>query len=279
MKRKDAKSLLMQFFATVVAMIAVSCGPTPSGIIKPDKMARLMADIHIGEAVAEQNTSVFRADSMKQLLKESIYARNGVTVAEVDSSLAWYGRHTDVFVEVYQKTEQLLQSDLEKLNENAATNLEIREVVGFEAEGDSVDIWQLYRNRAFTPSMGSDRIAFEIKSDRYWDKGDRYLLRFKMLNTRHQFGATMAADYTDGTTTYVYDTPSSDGWHSLVLSLDVDKMATLVYGVISYPSDSVADKFGATLPTVVDSISLIRLRSGHPVDVVTPNQRNIKTRN
>lgn len=271
-------SHIVKFLGFVcVALTLGACGKTPSGIIKPDKMARLMADIHIGEAVVEQNSAQFKTDSMKQILKQSIYEHNGVTVSEVDKSLAWYGRHTDLFAEVYVKTEELLREDLERVNENAANNLELREVVGFVAEGDSVDIWQQYRQRAFNRSMGSDRVAFEIRSDRYWEAGDFFKLSYKMINARHPYDATIAVDYTDGTTTYSQTSPSGDGWQSVAIQLDPQKSATVVYGVIAYPIDSLADRF-PTVSTLVDSISLVRMRKGKQPGAA-PMQRTIKSRN
>lgn len=252
----------MLLATAMMMMIAVtSCSGVPSGVIPPEKMARLLADIHIGEAVADQQASTFYNDSTKQLLKQSIYERNGVDTRQVDSSLAWYGRNLDRYAEVYEKTVAILEEDLRKQTEAAASNMEVRTIVAFEAEGDSVDIWPLYRSRIFTPMMATDRITFEIKSDRYWEQGDTYQLRFKAVNPKHNFLTSVGADYTDGHTSYTSATPMGEGWHALTLRLDRDRNASVLYGYIAYPADSLLDRF-PTVPAMVDSIQLVRLRSG-----------------
>lgn len=54
-----------------VALLAVACSKTPKGIIPPEEMAQLMADIHTAEAVIELNRGEYRSDSLKQAFKQS----------------------------------------------------------------------------------------------------------------------------------------------------------------------------------------------------------------
>ena len=55
-----------------VALLAVACSKTPKGIIPPEEMAQLMADIHTAEAVIELNRGEYRSDSLKQAFKLSL---------------------------------------------------------------------------------------------------------------------------------------------------------------------------------------------------------------
>lgn len=263
----------------IFTLVTASCSGVPSGVIPPKKMARLMADVHIGEAVAESNSSTFRNDSMKQLLKQSIYQRNGVTVEEVDSSFSWYGRHIDSYSKVYDMTVEILEAESRRLAQEAASNVELREPIPFQAEGDSVDVWPLFRSRAFTPRMASDRISFELTSDRYWERGDIYVLRFKTLNGRHPFMVALSGEYRDGNYSYIGSQPSADGWHSLRLSLDPELESSRLSGFIAYPADSLLDSHCAAV-AMIDSISLIRLRKGgkssYPSEGI---QREIRPKN
>ena len=92
-----AAAIIMQPFIT-------GCKRVPSSIIQPEEMAQLLADIHTGESVAEQNYGEFCNDSTKRILKQSIYARHGVSEEIVDTSLMWYGHN----LERYQKMRCLI---------------------------------------------------------------------------------------------------------------------------------------------------------------------------
>ncbi len=253
---------IILFALTTGLILASSCSGVPRRVIQPDKMAALMADIHLGEAVAEQNRQSFNNDSTRQLLKQSIYAAHGVTPEEVDSSMMWYGRNIEKYVEVYEKTEKILEKELARANELAATATERPPLVAFEAEGDSVDIWSQFRMRPVSGNLASDRVTFEIRSDRYWELGDVYHLRFKGVNTPGKFEVSLAAEYPGGNIDYSSSSMAGDGWHDLYLHLNDTLRGSMIYGDIAY-ADPYADKPSAGPQARIDSISLIRMRSSN----------------
>ena len=70
--------------AAVILLTALSaavggCNPAPDGVLSPDDMARLLADIHIGESVSETERRVFNNDSILRVLKQSILQKHGMT--------------------------------------------------------------------------------------------------------------------------------------------------------------------------------------------------------
>ncbi|MCM1111328.1 MAG: DUF4296 domain-containing protein [Clostridium sp.] len=261
MKRPAAEILNRTLVAAALAVAASACSGVPSGVIPPKKMARLMADIHLAEAVVEQRRSDFPNDSVKQVFKESVYRKHSVTSAEVDSSFLWYGRNLEKYVEVYTMTAEILQTELDRSKELAANDGRILEVRSFQAEGDSVDIWSGIRSRAFAPNMSTDRITYEVRSDHNWEEGDIYTLRFKTLNTSRPVLASVSADYPDGTTRYATLTTREDGWQQLTLCLDTDKKASSVYASISAPADDTTIVSLDPVPVLIDSLSLVRQRS------------------
>lgn len=281
MTRPKAKRAIETAAAAVAVLWAViimaACSRVPSGVIPPKRMANLMADIYVGEAVVDQGAAGFRSDSMLQVLKLSIYKRNGVTAEEFDSSMMWYGRNLETYSEVCDKTIEILEKRISKASQHSATTLEVKELVPFEAEGDSVDIWNLYRTRVFSPTMPDDRIAFHLNSDRYWEAGDVYRLRFRAVETTQPMVATIVAEYTDGTAAYVADTPVGDGWHELALKLDADRNASSIYGYLAAPDAAAALPLPA-VTAVVDSVSLVRMRSSRATGVYTPTPKEIRLR-
>ena len=94
------------------ALLFASCDRTPDYVIKPDDMASLLVDIHKGEGVVDLNSSAYRSDSARKVLKQSIYMRHGVTAEQVDTSLVWYGHNIEKYIEVYDKVIAQLEKEL-----------------------------------------------------------------------------------------------------------------------------------------------------------------------
>lgn len=259
---------------SVLLLLSTACSGVPRRVIGIDRMAALIADLHTGEAVAEQNRSRFSNDSMRQLLKQSIYAAHGVTPEQVDSSMMWYGRHIDKYIEVYDKAQEILDKKLERANELAATATERPPMVAFEAEGDSVDIWTRFRLRPLSPNMASDRITFEIKSDRFWESGDVYCLRFKGVNTPGRFDVALAMEYSDGATDYVAATQKGGGWHEVWLHVNDTLTATVLFGDIAYSGPDRPVAAANSPQALVDSVSLVRMRRSNGSSKPRSGQRN-----
>lgn len=242
------KHLLNSLAAFLLALVAVSCSKVPSRYIQPEPMARLMADIHTAEAVIESNRYDYDTDSARQALKQSVYERHGVTSAQVDSSLAWYGYNIGEYMNVYDRTIELLEQRL------AETGSRVAAEAAMSLSGDSVDVWTHPRMLHFTPLSGSHVVAFGYQADDNWQKGDYYTLRAKFFNNHDGSRLTMAAEYADGKLESVYNAPSrGDGWHEIVLRTDSTKIPERIFGYfeIAQMPNSV---------TFLDSIELVRKR-------------------
>lgn len=228
-----------------------ACRQVPAEVIPPDRMAELMADVHIGEAVVEDNSRVYSSDSMKMLMKQSVYRRHGVTDEQVDTSMVWYGHHIDKYMEVYDKTISILEDRIAEAEKSGART---KLAVTTSADGDSVNIWQGLRTQRFTTDMASDIIRFHHTTDRNWERGDRFTLNAKMADTRSPMTMDIAVEYNDGTTEYSSASFSGDGMHSLEIVLDSVKSGINIYGSLRYSPAPGEVAF-------LDSISLVRTRN------------------
>lgn len=249
-----------------------ACSPTPSGVIPPEKMSLLLADLYTGESVVDNNSRTFKNDSLKATLLISIYKRHGVDAATVDSSFMWYGQHMDIYTEVYDHTIEILE---ERLNTAtlAADNLSTGASVAME--GDSVDVWPTIRYMRLTPDMPTEMVPFGISSDRHWERGDTYTLSFK-INGDESTPTTiiLAAEYYDGTTDYTGSSLRDDGWKTFTLVLDSARAASNVFGVISRPMGEEISEV-----TLIDSISLYRTRWQPGISSIKrANQSSVKIR-
>lgn len=239
--------------ASTLTLLVVACNDVPDHIIQPEQMAGLLADMHKAECVVEANSGTFPTDSTKRALRQSVFARHGFTSEQVDSSMKWYGYHMEKYVEVYDRTLEILNDELAKAEQVAGSSLAGTSAGSMAMEGDSVDVWMGVRTRRFAPNQPGDVITFSLSGDPNWENGDVYRMKAKLLSNHHNARFTMAVNYTDGTIDYMSTPFVGDGWHEMRFALDSAKVARGISGVLHYP-------VGKGDIAFIDSISLTRTR-------------------
>ncbi|MDE5650124.1 MAG: DUF4296 domain-containing protein [Duncaniella sp.] len=253
----------------LLMLILAACSGTPDHVIPPKKMAEVMADIHTGEAVVESNARNYPNDSTKKVLMQSIYAKHGVTTADVDTSLYWYGHHLDKYMDVYKRTIEILENRIAEAEKVGGKS--DKTPMRVSVDGDSVNIWQGASVRRNSPYLPSDYMTFHYSTDKNWERGDRYTLNAKLINTHSPITMIIAAEYNDGTTEYVSSTQLGDGKKQLLLVLDSAKVASNVYGSIHYSPRGDEISF-------IDSISLVRTRGWNNNKAARQGQKLIRHR-
>lgn len=229
-----------------VIMIITACRRMPSGVLSRERMTELMADIYRGESVVEFNGNVYYNDSLKKVVKQSILLHHGVTQEELDSSLAWYGRHIEEYVKVCDDAILLLENRLEMIPPDAIAG-------SLQVAGDSARVWVLPPYYRITSRLPSEFITFRLDSDDEWNKGDVYQLELKIAQALGSVETVIAVDYSDGFSEFNTMTANKPGWIKPVLRLDSTRTATRVYGFINvHPIEGEA--------VYLDSVSLLRMR-------------------
>lgn len=232
---------------TISLLLAVACKKVPSDVIQPDDMASLMADIHTAEAVVDMNHSSYSNDSLKLTMRQSVYMRHGVTSAEVDSSIAWYGRNIGHYMDVYDRTIEILEHRLiETGNRIAADN-------ALSIAGDSVDVWPNARFISLNDRLPSHFVTFSFGRDPNWQRGDNYAWRAKFFNADTRMEWLMGIEYADGSIEWHNETPEGDGWKEISLQTDSTRQPTRLFGYLSGNNTR-----GTELR--IDSVSLVRKR-------------------
>jgi hypothetical protein len=234
--------------AACVTLAVISCDKTPDYVIKPNDMVSLLVDIHKGEGVIDLNSSSYRSDSLRKVMRQSIYEKHGVTSEQVDTSLVYYGHNIEKYIEIYDKVIAELETELKDADVAAAG-----EKVQLAVIGDSVDAWSDSRYRRFAYGMPSDNMKFSFKRDENWESGDTYEWKVYVVNFQYPTKWTLSADYQDGTTDYVTSSITHDGWNTIKFYGDTAKTMRTFYGVLDHPSAK-----GSVM--YVDSISLVRTR-------------------
>lgn len=232
----------------VVLALCCSCSDVPSGIIGHEDMAQLMADVHTGESVVEMNRRQYPTDSTKKAFRDAIYARHGYDEAKVDSSIAWYGRNISHYMEVYDRTIEILEHRLIESGNRIAAE------AAMSMSGDSVDVWSAPRYFSITDKSPSQTLTFNYGRDPNWERGDMYTWRAKFFNNPEDGSSwVVVAEYADGSIEYISQNVGGDGWKEINMLTDSLNDATRIYGYLSTPS-----RRGTALG--IDSIEMVRKR-------------------
>lgn len=233
-------------FAILFLIFMPSCSKVPSGVIPPDKMAEVIADLNVGEAVVEVNRADYREDSLKYMMIQSVLDKHDITQADLDSSYNWYGRNISVYMEVCDKTIELIEKRIaETGNRIAAENISIA--------GDSVDIWSSARFIGFNSLSPSRMMTFNITNDENWERGDSYTWRAKFTNNDGGSLWAIVADYEDGSKEMLTSDLAGDGWKEINFISDSTRIPTRVYGYMNIRPKGVTTLWA-------DSIMLVRNR-------------------
>ena len=154
------------FVFSIILAIIVGCSSAPDGVLGKNDMADLLVDMNIGECVVEMNFREYNNDSLKKVLRQSILADHGLTSADYDRSIEWYGRNMDKYQDVYDEVIRRLEKRIaeEKLNLSSddINNATIAQSTPSSAptqtsfEGDSVDIWTQPRFYIFSSRIASE---------------------------------------------------------------------------------------------------------------------------
>jgi hypothetical protein len=110
---------------TILSLLLASCNddPTkakiPSDAIERDKFVNILADIHLMDAVTN-NAGYFRkyeaSDSVD--LYSSIFEKYNVNKVDFDSTVSYYSRKPEIYLEVYDEVIYELNLRLDSLKEN-----------------------------------------------------------------------------------------------------------------------------------------------------------------
>jgi hypothetical protein len=261
----------------------MSCGKTPGGVLSQNEMADLIVDLQLAEAYIDSRSGDFQTDSSKQVIKQSIFKKHGITQKDYDSSMVWYAHNMEDYVKAYDKAVGKLKHKYDKLDNGKGNNNMPSDMMGMneetpaaptheaspksavprgvkglrklsrDAKGDTADLWQGKRSYMLTQGAQQGFITFDFPYDSNNKPGDRYQLAYKLYPGGNKFKVCLNVDYTDGSTSQMSRSTNSDGWVAIDLQSDTSRQVRRIYGYISYDV-----KRGHI--SYVDSLSLMRTR-------------------
>ncbi|MDE7116589.1 MAG: DUF4296 domain-containing protein [Muribaculaceae bacterium] len=218
-------------------MLLNSCDKRPKGVLSDDEMVRLIADIEVAEVYMQHHNSGYYNDSVRDSAVQWALERHGLTKADFDSTMTWYGRNIDEYRDLYGKVDEELAS-----RQRAVTGMEDTDIV-------STDLWPYSRHMIVSANGSSDGLSFSLPPEDI-QKGDRitWKMRLKGLSSGN---ILLGVDYDNGTSSYSYQSRNGTSKGEVMLQTDSALQVRRVYGYVRANDVS-------SLPIWIDSISLKR---------------------
>ena len=132
--------------ALLATTLLAACSKVPDGILSEKKMQGVLTDMLLAEAMVNVDYNTYKSDTMKLALYESVFRKHDITQAVYDSSLVWYGRNLDIYMEVYNRVLADLNKRINNLGDVQADAAPV-------SNRDSVDIWPR-RSYLVNPFLG-----------------------------------------------------------------------------------------------------------------------------
>lgn len=246
---------------SLIALAAVltlsACHSLPDDVLSEGEMVDLLVDVYKGEAIVEANGRAYKDDSSKAVIKQSIFAKHGVTQAQYDASMAYYSHHSSEYIDIYDEVITRLEDEEYRLKHAGASAVRSaskrKETRTYPSTGDSADIWDKEQVYTFQRQYGTSVLRFDYTTKADDRKGDRYRFSFRLYNATSPVTAWLGVDYPDGSASYVYRNKAAEGENAIELQADSTKRIRRVYGYITATPTAREAIF-------VDSIILLRTR-------------------
>ena len=202
----------------LVGATLLGCSDRPKDVLSEKDMASLMADMELADAYI-MGRREFSEDSMRRLLHESVLERHGVTNAQMDSSMKWYGENLDIYVEVQEKV-------IDKLRHSSAKLMPL-------TGGADAGLWTYPRMMRVSPLSPDDGIVFSL-SPSGLKPGEVLELSGRIIEPSAGIKSLIGVEYNDGTAGYVTRDFSSLGERRFTTELQTDssKSVNRIFGTI-----------------------------------------------
>lgn len=230
----------------------VACKNRPKGVISDDKMVDIMVDLKLAEAYVA-NYPGSPTDSLGYLLSEDILSKHGVSRADFDSTVVWYGRNFDRYAALSEKIEKRLASKQ-------------KDFVGEQTAVEGIELWPYSKQIIISKLGASDGLFFSLDAPPL-HPGEALMWKMRM-NTPADGRLMLGVDYADGSTNYI--TQATRGQNQLEITLSTDTALEVKRAFGYLHTDS---RF---MPLLLDSVTLIHRKMSDEERMRTPNPQSYK---
>lgn len=241
--------------AFLVFVVSASCGRTPEGVLSEKKMKEVTIDMKLAEAMIESDYSKYQEYTQREALFQSVFDKHKITAAVYDSSLIWYGKNLDIYMDIFEQADKEIDQRIKGMGDTRP------DMEAISAQRDSVDIWPLRKFYVFPSSGGSCLIAFDLKPETPYMAGSVFVLGadFWGIPSRLERAPELKISVEQSDTTItVYKPITKDGYVETEIRTIQSQQVRRVYGYIRLLSNDPLDT-----KIYVDKLNLFKYAFGY----------------
>lgn len=199
-----------------------SCDPRPDGVLSEGKMADVLADLALVESLSDNQPATYgRSDSVSKVYRQSIMAKHGVTEAEFDSTLNWYGHNLEDYSNLYEAVDKRIE-DRGKRYARAT---------GQQADKPENSILPLPRMLSIGANDPDRGFSFAIDGSKL-TKGDCLVLKMRFNRLTGNATVYLAAEYPRMETFFIRRQVHTSGTVDLSLQTDSARVPDRIIGYV-----------------------------------------------
>ena len=160
--------------ALVLMFALAGCKPgVPGKYIQPGDLEDILYDYHVADGMAYAEGNFSELSYRRAVYREAALRKYGVTQEELDSSLVYYYRHTQLLHDIYARLAKRLSNDAMDLG---ATANELSQFGGVMSQGDTATVWRNEQAAVLMPQPPYNTVSFDVKADTAYHLGDKIIL-------------------------------------------------------------------------------------------------------
>lgn len=167
-KSRVRNSLLLLAIACV-SLFAACTDKRPSDVLSPKKLEAILYDYHIAQSMVSDLPSSERYK--KDLYFDYVYAKHGITAAQLDSSLVYYARNPKELSVAYVELSDRVERDIQRIKDMDVPLVKYEPV---PVEGDSADLWFEAHLVRMSPSVINNRFSTVVPYDTNFKENDSF---------------------------------------------------------------------------------------------------------
>lgn len=225
---------LLVLCTVCVLFLLSGCNKRPDDVLSEEQMVDILTDIELAQAY-NRTTPAGATYIDRKVLVNSVLDKYGVSQAQMDSTIAYYGRNMDEYYLLYDKVERNLRS------KNPTASI--------EQINQSDDFWPYHRFTVFLPNQLGNELVFSIPADKL-ERGNtiEWLLH---LSASGNGNIMLGVEYDNGVSSFIKKPTGVNVSQQISLQTDTGLNVKRIFGSLS-----VEDR---AMPFWADSIRLVKL--------------------
>lgn len=203
-----------------LVLMLSGCSGKPKNVLSENKMVSLVADLELAESYFRMDASDSYDENTKSAVLEGILQKHGLTKAEFDSTMTWYGKNSDVYQKLLEKVDREL------------SDRQARIVGETPLEETITDMWPYQRHFGLNSISNSDNLSFSVgNSDLI--PGER--IKWNMnLNKPHEGNLMLGVEYDNGVSHYSYQNLYGQKKLEITLQTDTAHRVKRFFGLLRF---------------------------------------------